>query len=43
MRDQLYLAFDLLGSLPPIVLNGVAEQIMSGVLKIVVSTEGLVR
>ncbi|KZS99157.1 Sec7-domain-containing protein [Sistotremastrum niveocremeum HHB9708] len=43
LRDQLYLAFDLLGSLPPVVLNGVAEQIMSGVLKIVGSTEGLVR
>ena len=35
LRDQIYLSFDLLGGLPPVVANSVAEQIISGLILIV--------
>jgi brefeldin A-resistance guanine nucleotide exchange factor 1 len=35
LRDQIYLSFDLLGGLPPVVANSVAEQIISGLVLIV--------
>jgi golgi-specific brefeldin A-resistance guanine nucleotide exchange factor 1 len=35
LRDQIFLAIDLLGGLPPVVANSVAEQIMSGLIVIV--------
>ncbi|KAI0256486.1 Sec7-domain-containing protein [Lactifluus subvellereus] len=35
LRDQIYLSFDLLGGLPPVIANSVAEQIMSGLILIV--------
>jgi len=35
MRDQLYLALDALGALPPSVLNAAAEQVVAGPILIV--------
>ncbi|KAI9452317.1 Sec7-like domain protein [Russula earlei] len=35
LRDQIYLSFDLLGGLPPVVANSVAEQIISGLVLVV--------
>jgi brefeldin A-resistance guanine nucleotide exchange factor 1 len=35
LRDQIYLSFDLLGGLPPVVASSVAEQIISGLILIV--------
>ena len=35
MRDQIYISLDLLGGLPPVVANSVAEQIVSGIALIV--------
>ncbi len=35
LRDQIYLSFDLLGGLPPVVANSVAEQVISGLVLIV--------
>lgn len=35
LRDQIYLSFDLLGGLPPVVANSVAEQTISGLIIIV--------
>jgi golgi-specific brefeldin A-resistance guanine nucleotide exchange factor 1 len=35
LRDQIFLSFDLLGGLPPVVANSVAEQIISGLILIV--------
>jgi len=35
LRDQIYLSFDLLGGLPPVVANSVAEQVISGLILIV--------
>jgi brefeldin A-resistance guanine nucleotide exchange factor 1 len=35
LRDQIYLSFDLLGGLPPVVANSVAEQTISGLILIV--------
>jgi brefeldin A-resistance guanine nucleotide exchange factor 1 len=34
LRDQLYIALDVLRSLPSTVLNAVSEQLMAGVAKI---------
>ncbi|KIJ34647.1 hypothetical protein M422DRAFT_782793 [Sphaerobolus stellatus SS14] len=43
MRDQLYLALDVVGSLPPSVLNGVAEQVVAGVILIVQRYRRMIR
>ena len=43
MRDQLYLALDVLRSLPSTVLNAVSEQLMAGVAKILEKDSTVVR
>ena len=43
MKDHLFLALDLLGSLPPSILSGVGEQVMTGVISILRSHDGLLR
>lgn len=43
LRDQLYLALDVLRSLPSTVLNAVSEQLMAGVAKILEKDAGVVK
>lgn len=43
LRDQLYIALDVLRSLPSSVLNAVAEQLMAGVGKILEKDAGVVK
>jgi brefeldin A-resistance guanine nucleotide exchange factor 1 len=43
LRDQLYLALDVLRSLPSSVLNAVSEQLMAGVAKILEKDSGVVK
>ncbi|ORX34283.1 putative golgi-specific brefeldin a-resistance guanine nucleotide exchange factor 1 [Kockovaella imperatae] len=43
MRDQLYLALDVLRSLPSTVLNAVSEQLMAGVARILEKDSSVVR
>ena len=43
MRDQLYLALDVLRSLPSTVLNAVSEQLITGVAKILEKDSSVVR
>ncbi len=43
LRDQLYLALDVLRSLPSTVLNAVSEQLMAGVAKILERDRAVVR
>ncbi|TFY68249.1 hypothetical protein EVG20_g3640 [Dentipellis fragilis] len=43
LRDQIYISFDLLGGLPPIVANSVAEQIISGLALILQNHREVVR
>lgn len=43
MRDQIYISLDLLGGLPPVVANSVAEQIVSGIALIVQTHREVIR
>lgn len=43
MRDQLYLALDLLRSLPGPILTSVSEQLMAGVSKLLEQGSGLIK
>lgn len=43
LRDQLYIALDVLRSLPSSVLNAVSEQLMAGVAKILEKDSGVVK
>jgi len=43
LRDQLYIALDVLRSLPSTVLNAVSEQLMAGVAKILEKDSGVVK
>jgi hypothetical protein len=43
MRDQLYVALDALGGLPPQVLNAVAEQVLAGLVLVVQRCRDIIR
>lgn len=43
LRGELYVALDLLGGLPPPILNAVAEQLMEGVSAIVKGHPSIIR
>lgn len=43
MRDQLYVALDALGGLPPLVLNAVAEQVVAGLVMVVQRYRDIIR
>jgi hypothetical protein len=43
MRDQLYVALDALGGLPPQVLNAVAEQVVAGLVMVVERCRDIIR
>ena len=43
MRDQLYLALDVLRSLPSTVLNAVSEQLITGIARILEKDSSVVR
>lgn len=43
MRDQLYVALDALGGLPPRVLNAVAEQVLAGLVLVVQRRQDIIR
>jgi hypothetical protein len=43
MRDQLYVALDALGGLPPRVLNAVAEQVLAGLVLVVQRCRDIIR
>lgn len=43
MRDQLYVALDALGGLPPQVLNAVAEQVLAGLVLVVQRRQDIIR
>jgi hypothetical protein len=43
MREHLFLALDVLGSLPSTILGGVGEQVMTGIVTLLKSQEGLVK
>jgi len=43
MRDQLYLALDALGGLPPLVLNAAAEQVVAGLAMVVQRYRDIIR
>ena len=43
MRDQLFLALDLLGSLPSAMVIAVGDQVMSGVISLLEGREDLVK
>lgn len=43
MRDQLYVALDVLGGLPSQVLNAVAEQVLAGLVLFVQRCRDVIR